>query len=143
MGAFEYYIQIRTDKITAEHMVSEYEKNSLCQRLFSLKSETDSCDGYNVQLKAVIDNFMPANHLIYNFLSNYQSSGLHIRTNNIEQPYDFVKRADFIKFMYDTWQEKISCAYAQFGVMTINNRKYYKVRNRMYYKYYVKIPMRK
>ena len=141
MGSWNYYIEIKTDKITLEHMIFEYEKNQTYQEMFYFgKFEDGFGDDYNAGFVSIIDNFLPANHLIYNFLSNYLPCSLYIRTNGIEFTYDFTKKSDFIKFMYDAWESKIDFAYDQLGVIAINYKRYHKIRNKLYKKYYIKIP---
>ena len=141
MGSWNYYIEIKTDRITLDRMISEYEKNQTYQEMFYFgKCEYGFNDGYNAGFVSVIDNFLPANHVIYNFLSNYLSCGLYIRTNGIERTYDFTRKSDFIKFMYDVWESKIDFVYDQLGVIVINHKRYHKIRSKLYKKYYIKIP---
>lgn len=37
MGLWNYYIEIKTDKTTLEHMISDYEKNQTLQEIFTLE----------------------------------------------------------------------------------------------------------
>lgn len=143
MGSWNYYIEIKIDRITLDRMISEYEKNQTYQEMFYFgKCEDGFNDDYNAGFASVIDNFLPANHLIYNFLSNYLSCNLYIRTNGIELTYDFTQKSDFIKFMYDAWESKIDFVYDQLGVIVINLKRYHKIRSKLYKKYYIKIPKR-
>lgn len=141
MGSWNYYIEIKTDKITLDRMISEYETNQAYQEAFYFgKVEDGFQDGYNAGFASVIDNFLPANHLIYNFLSNYLPCNLYVRTNGIERAYDFTQKSDFIKFMYDSWKSKIDSVYDQLGVIVLNHKRYHKIRSKLYRKYYIKIP---
>jgi len=140
VGSWNYYIEIKTDKSTLDRMALEYKQNQTYQEIFRFEIFEGCCDGYHAGVEALIDNFLPTNYLIYHFLSCHASCDLCIRTNGIEQKYDFVKKSEFIKFMYDAWEEKIDFVYAQLGVIVIKNKQYYRTRNRLYKKYYVKIP---
>ncbi len=140
MSSWNYYINLKINEQTFDNMVFEYNQNSAYQAAFHFgKIEGGSSDGYNVGIISVIDNFLPANHLIYNFLSHYISCDLYIKTNGVEHRYDFSKKSDFIKFMYEVWENKIDFVYDQLGVMVINHKQYHKTRNKLYKKYYVRI----
>ena len=141
MGAWNYYIEIKADKQILDDMLSSYEQNKAYQTAFNFAKKDGSClNGYNAGIEAVIDNFLPANHLIYKFLAPYVSCNLCIKTNEIERAYDFTQKADFIKFMYDAWEQNIDSAYERLGTMVVNHKRYYKLRNRLYKKYFIKIP---
>ena len=141
MGSWNYYIEIKTDKSTLDRMIFEYKQNRTYQEVFRFESFEDWCDdGYNAGFEAIIDNFLPTNYLIYNFLSRYISCDLCIKTNGVKRKYDFIKKSEFIKFMYDVWEEKIDYVYDQLGVMVIKNKQYHKTRSKLYKKHYVRIP---
>ena len=140
MSIWHYYIELKADPVTVENMISVYNDNMEYRDTFVFEAASDENeDGYSAGISSIIDNFLPANYLIYNFLSRFSSCGFSIKTNNIERIYDFVGRADFIKFMYDSWQPQIDFLYSQFGTIVINYKDYSKVRNKLYKKYYKKI----
>ena len=70
---------------------------------------------------------------------HHRFHNLHIKTNTFERPYDFVNKADFIKFMYDSWENKIDAVYEIFGVMIIGYEKYQTTRRKLYNKHYIYI----
>ena len=139
MGSLDYFIEIRTDSSTLNNMIQEYSRNSIYQSAFFFGKNNDDCDGMSAGFIVAIDNFLPANHLIYDFLTNYISCDLHIETNGNKRKFDFGKKRDFIKYMYDIWERKIDFAYENFGAIIINHKNYYKQRNKLYRKYYKKI----
>ena len=51
----------------------------------------------------------------------------------------FPKKSDFCHFVYKAWEEKIDAAYARFGTLVIDYKQYYKTRNRLYQKHYMKL----
>lgn len=141
MGSWNYYIEIKADKPTLDRMVFEYSQNPTYQEAFHFGTlESSYSDGYNAEFVSIIDDFLPANHLIYNFISHYVSCNLFIKTNGIECIYDFAKKSDFIKFMYDAWESKIDFVYDQLGVIMVKYKRYHKTRNKLYKKYYMRIP---
>lgn len=141
MGSWNYYIDLKVDKSILEDMIYKYQQNKTYQAAFYFGKKDESfSNNYNAGFMAVIDNFLPTNHLIYNFLSLYASHDLYIRTNRIERIYDFTRKSQFVKFMYDVWEKKIDFAYESLGVIVLDYKQYYKIRNRLYKKYYMRIP---
>ena len=141
MGSWNYYIEIKIDGQTLNRMISEYKQHQTYQEVFYFGKSEDGCsEGYSAEIISIIDNFLPANHLIYNFLSKYHSYGLCIKTNDIERTFDFIQKSDFIKFMYDIWENKIDFVYDQLGVIAIKYKQYHKIRSKLYKKYYTRVP---
>ena len=141
MGSWNFYIELKANDFIIKNMLREYTENTVYQSSFYFGHiESDYEDEYKMIFVSVIDNFLPVNHLIYNFLSHYMYDKIYIKTNNIKHIFDFEKKSDFVKFMYDTWESKIDFVYDNLGVILINYKKYYKVRNKLYRKYYKKIP---
>lgn len=141
MGSWHYYIDIKVDEKTLEEMLSEYEQNQVYQQIFYFGKRETTCEKeYNAGIASVIDNFMPANYLIYRFLSNYGNCNLWIRANDSECAYNFAERKSFMAFLYEAWESKINFAYSQMGVIALNYKNYYKIRNKLYRKYYIRIP---
>lgn len=141
MGSLDFFINIKIESGDANMLLQEYKRNALYQSAFHygiieewLHSE------FNAGISSVIDNFLPANILIYRFLSQLQDTkdGFQIETLEIQRPFDFENKSDFVNFMYNIWEEKIDLAYQQFGVIVIDHKQYYKIRNKLYKKYYIK-----
>ena len=141
MGSWHYYIDIKVDEKTLNEMILEYEQNQIYRQVFFFGKRENECEKeYNAGIVSLIDNFMPANYLIYDFLSNYRNRNLWIRANDSKCMYSFIDRKSFILFLYEAWERKISFAYSQLGVLILNYNKYYKTRNKLYKKYYIKFP---
>lgn len=142
MGVWHFYIDLNVDAEVLDAMLSEYRCNNVYKRVFSFCKITDesSFEGYNAGIESVIDNFLPAIYMIFDFLSEYARSGIRLKTNEKIAVFDFDKKSDFLKFMFEAWEEKISSMYENFGVLAVDYKEYYKTRNRLYKKYYVKIP---
>lgn len=139
MGSWNFYIELKADDDTIKDMLYEYTKNTVYQTAFYFGYiENDYNDEYKMIFVSVIDDFLPVNHLIYSFISHYMCDKIYIKTNNIKRIFDFEKKSDFVKFMYDTWEDKIDFVYGNLGVILIDYKKYYKVRNKLYRKYYKK-----
>lgn len=141
MGSCEYYIDLKIDANTLDKMIFEYNGNLIYQTAFSFGALKDiGEDGFNAGFSSVVDNFLPATHLIYGFLLRFITNKSCIRANGIKHLFDFASKADFVMFMYSAWETKIDFTYEHFGVLLLDNRKYYKIRNRLYKKHYKKIP---
>lgn len=139
MGSWNFYLELKTDTITLNNMIREYNQNSTYQTAFHFGIIEGYCKtGFNTGFSSVIDNFLPENHLIYNFLSHFVSCHSYIKANEIEHMYDFSEKSDFIKFMYDAWETKIDFVYEQLGALVINHKQYYKTRDKLHKKYYKK-----
>lgn len=140
MSSWNYYIEVKANEELLNHMILEYNKNSTYKKVFHFGVIQNSCnDSYTVGFVSTIDNFLQANYLIYNFLFNYIAHNLYIKTNGTECIFNFTKKSDFIKFMYDAWESKIDYIYNQLGVIIIDYKQYPKIRNKLYKKYYIKI----
>ena len=141
MGSWNYYIEVKADNETLQRMISEYEQSQIYKKMFFFgKCKDGYGDGYNAGIMSVIDNFLPSSHLIYSFLSSYIICDFYIKTNGIERIFDFTRKSDFIKFMYDAWEDKIDFVYDQLGVIAIDCARYHKVRSKLHRKYYIRIP---
>lgn len=142
MGSFNFFINLKLDNDSLAILDDKYKTNSLYQAAFYYgKTLGDKNNGYNAGISSVIDNFIPANRLIYNFLSTikFGNASIFIKTGGVERTFDFEKQSDFICFMYKVWEQKIISTYKQFGVILLDNNKYCKYRNKLYKKYYKKI----
>ena len=135
MGSWNFFIELKVESTELNVLTNAY-INSIYQKAFYFGISENT---YNVGISSVMDNFLPANHLIYEFLSLIAYKEFSIRTNNIERIFDFKNKADFISFMYNTWEQKIDSTYQQFGVFLMPIDNYYKHRNKLYKKYYQKL----
>lgn len=140
MGSLNFYIEVKADEQVLSNMLQQYNSNQMHQRLFGFGVfETFSEENYHAGFEAYIDDFLPACHLIYGFLSRFASHDLYIRANGIEHLLDFPQKSDFCHFVYKAWEKKIDAAYARFGTLVIDYKQYYKTRNRLYRKHYMKL----
>lgn len=121
----------------AYSLLEVYRNNALYQSAFHFgiapKWAEDDC---NVGISSVIDSFIPANILIFEFITENidKKTNIHIKTLDIERAFDFEKKVDFINFMYNAWEEKINAYYKLTEAMLLNQNDY-KVKNMLYGKY--------
>ncbi len=140
MGVFSFYIDIKADENVLNSLMNIYNANPLFQTAFHFARFTDEYDGkFNAGISSYIDNFLPANHLIYKFLSSVDVKCIYMKTNGIERNFDFPQKSDFISFMYTSWENRLDYAYRQYGTILINVKKYRQSRNKLYWRYYKKI----
>ena len=139
MSVWEFYLELKTDDSTLDKMMCEYNKNSIYQTAFSFNVvDYDYIGEYKGNFSSVIDNFLPANYLIFNFLKSFVPSNSYIKANDIEHVFNFVKKTDFLKFVFDAWKPHIDYAYEHVGVIMIDVRRYHQIRNKLFWKYYKK-----
>ena len=137
MGVFDFIIDIKTEEEIICFFNKEYGRNSLYQRAFYFNSFADNEDTkFNAGISSVLDNFLPANHLIYNFLSSAESKQIYIRTNGDERVFDFNCKSDFISYMYARWEKRLDAQYKQFGTILLDVKKHRQIRDKLYTKYY-------
>lgn len=142
MGMESFYINLRINKEEAVTLLEEYHANNLYQNAFSFSLyKDDSNSEFGACITSLIDNFLPANCMIYKFLSflKLKQTTFSINTRKIEQEFNFEKKKDFIFFIYSVWEEAIDHTYKQFGALLLSQQRYYKTRNKLYKKYYKKI----
>lgn len=140
MGALDFYIDIKADESALNSLMNIYNSNPLFQTAFNFARFTNEYDiKFNAGISSVIDNFLPANHLIYKFLSLVNVKCIYIKTNGIEHNFDFPQKSDFISFMYCSWESRLDDAYRQYGTVLINVKKYRQSRNKLYWRYYKKV----
>ena len=138
MGALNFSIECCVSLENVKILFKEYEGKNIYQKAFSFNSFDENISNYDVGIIAMLDNFLPACSLIYKFLSMVQEK-IKIRTNNIETIFNFSESKDFTIFMYSCWYEKIENMFRNYGTVLLNSKKYYKIRNKLYNKYYEKI----
>lgn len=142
MGIWNFFIDLNVELEDATTLLQEYENSHLYQNVFhygivSVQAKSE----YAAGISSVIDNFLPANNLIYSFLSREKerNGSFYIRTGEVVRLFDFEKKSEFINFMYNTWESSIDMAYKKVGVIIIDQNQYLKNRNRLYKKYYKKL----
>lgn len=141
MGAWDFFVDIKVTPDDAKRLLQEYNSNKLYQSIFHFGIDSEWLDGeYNAWISSVIDNFLPANHLTFRFLSEIKENtgSFPIKTYKTERLFDFERKSDFINFMYNAWEQRIDLAYRQVGVIILDPKKYDKTRNKLYRKYYKK-----
>jgi len=142
LGVWDFHINLKIGTNDANSLLKVYNSNELYQSAFHYGIVVEWLENeYNVGISSVIDSFLPANSLIFQFLST--SSGEHpnyyIKTRDVERSFNFDRKADFINFMYNVWEDKIDAYYKQMGGLLLDHRNYYKIRNRLFKKYYKKL----
>lgn len=131
MGVLNYYIDIVAESDTLYALQNEYAYNTKYQEAFTFGiTMSDSQVKERGGISSFIDNFLPANNLIFELLSNFKTR-IRIKTNGVEVPFNFNKKAEFICFMYSAWENEIDHAYKEYGTILLPPKKYYKVRNRL------------
>mgnify|MGYP000082222549 FL=1 len=141
MGAWDFYVNLKIDASDAYALLAAYKNNALYQNAFHYGiAQNSAADEYNAGITSVIDSFLPANILIFSFITENlnKKSDFQIKTLDIERDFDFEKKVDFINFMYNAWEEKIDAYYKLFGGVLLNHNDYVKARSKLYRKYYIK-----
>lgn len=142
MGAYDFFINIKTEKDNAYSLLQDYNNNEIFQAAFHCGIPNQWVEnGYNVGISAVIDSFLPANLLIFKFLSAYnrKETNFYVKTRGVERIFDFEKQIDFLNFMYSVWEDKIDVYYKQMGGILLSHKNYYRTRNKLFKKYYIKL----
>lgn len=143
MGAFNFYLDIKIAQNAVNDVAEAYQRNSLYVRAFHFGVVSNSEEEkYNAGISALLDNFLPATMLIYEFLAAVrQINGIFsFRTNNCERQFDFESQQEFVIFMCTVWFEKIKYSYGQFGTIVLDHKNYIKTRNRLFKKHYKLLP---
>ena len=91
MGIWNFYIDVKCCPEFIDFLEKEYRNNSFYQRCFHFSRLPDGwSQDYSGGISSVIDNFLPANHLIYNFLSSHEyEKNFYIKSNGTERVFDF------------------------------------------------------
>lgn len=137
MGTLNFYLDLKADDRVLTDMLRRYEQNDTCKALFGLGRMSAESE-YSAGIEAYIDDFLPVCHLLYDLLLPYAADGLWIRANGRERPFDMACRADLVRFMDEAWGEAIDRAYARYGVLVAKYPRYYRTRNRLYRKHYLR-----
>lgn len=141
MGCFDFYIELKIELNDANILLQEFKSNDLYKEAFHYGIFVEWLNSeFNAGISSKIDNFLPANTLIFRFLSLLKETNksFKMKTYEVERNFDFANKAEFINFMYSTWEKKIDSAYEK-GTILISSHKYYKVRDKLYKKYYKKL----
>ena len=142
MGIWDFFIDLKIELNDATTLLDEYENSNLYRNIFHYGIIADEAKSeYIAGISSIIENFLPANNLIYSFLSQgkKRNGNFYIRTGGIERLFDFEKKSEFINFMYNTWETNIDIAYKNVGVIIINQNQHLKIRNKLYKKYHTKL----
>lgn len=139
MGVFDFYINMKVEPDATAILLKEYKSNNIYHETFHFGIIADSVDNeFNAGISSIIDNFLPANILIYAFLSKIKKRNreILIQTRGHERLFDFCSKPDFIGFMYGVWEDKIDFVYQRYGTIILNPTSYYRIRNKLFNKYY-------
>lgn len=139
MGALNYYIKIAGDEQCLNTIAAEYAQNTVWREMFGLTVCENEDGKHTLEIEALIDNFLPTNHMLFSFLSRWAACDLYIVDDCEEYLFGTMSKTDFMQYMYRRWESKIDFAYSQFGTMIVKYRHYHKNRRKLYAKYYIKI----
>lgn len=141
MGACDFYISLKIEEDAANQLLKTYSRNELYKSAFYYGIAVEQVENkYIAGISSVIDSFLPACSLIFQFLLTGIGENPHfyVKTRDVEQLFDFEKKADFINFMYNAWEEKIDMYYMRMGGLLLDQRNYYEARRKLFKKYYKK-----
>lgn len=139
MGTWNYSIELKLDISSVERLMQEYHKDSAYQTAFSFSLKPDGDTKYNAVFMSIVDNFLPANYLFFDFLSISPQNVVPMRSNGVEFVFPNNSRVDFMSFMFNIWEEKLGYVYSHFGAFLIAPSMYYKARRRLVRKYYKRV----
>ena len=139
MGSLNYYIKIAGDSQALAQIAAEYTHNKTYQETFGLMMCEEGNGEFTLGIEALIDNFLPTNHMLFSLFSRYAIYDLYIVDDQGKQKIGAMSKTDFIQYMYCKWENRIDLVYAQFGTMVIKYKRYHRNRKKLYPKYYVKI----
>lgn len=139
MSTESYFINLIIEEETANKLLEKYKQNQIFQDFFDFSLYDKEINSeYSTSIYSVFDNFLPANILIFKFLSNIDSP-IVLETKGTKLAFDFQTEEDFVCCMIKLWKENIKNCYSSLGVICINYKKYYKIRNKLKKKYYKKL----
>ena len=92
MGTWNFTIDLKINTEDINTLIHEYRKISYQQAFHFGVLENSEDDEFKAGISSVIDNFLPSNHLIYNFLSTIDTKErIYIKTREIIKIFDFEK----------------------------------------------------
>lgn len=137
MGAESFYLNVKLkskETQDAEKIIkSNYVYNEYLNYYFDNESN-ELC------LQAAMVSFFPMCEILFDLCTkvNKINQIISVGSRKISKPFNFNDSLDFFCWMYSTWKEPLKNFHEEWGEFLINPSDYYKSRQKLGRKYYVK-----
>jgi hypothetical protein len=139
MGIEDFYLKVKLQDDNME----EVEKIIKSNKVFSdyINHHIDNEDK-ELEMQAAKVCFFPACQIIFDLLKavDVENHIEKVSSRRTDTAFSFESSVDFFCWMYKVWEDVLFWFHRDWGAFLINSANYYKVRNKMWKKYFIKYP---